>query len=158
GPDAERGGDGDDWGLPPADWIDEPHQEQEQRQRAGDEADRLEADAVDEQEHNDDEHLLPARPLPQGGERRALDQERLGDDAESKGADQDADPEEGEAGAGIMQLTNAYVATGPGHEGADGKPEQAAPELGVADHVCCLPRGEGSLRSSGVEAWRVDLR
>jgi len=53
-------------------------------------------------------------------------------------------------GAGLVQTSEPHVAPGPDHEGTDRQPEQAAPELGVADHVNPFPwRMPGSARCAG---------
>src|SRR6185503_7903000 len=149
-PHAERGDDGDDRRQPPVDGVDEPHQDEEQRQRARDEPDGLEAHAVDQQQPSDRQHLAPARAGPERGQRGAAGDDGLADDAERERAHQDADPVEGKAGAGLVQTSEPHVAPGPDHEGADRQPEQAAPELGVADHVNPFPwRMPGSARRAG---------
>src|SRR5687768_12844552 len=56
GPYAERGYDGNDQRQAPVDGIDEPHEDEEQRQRADDESDRLESHAVDEKQRDDHQH------------------------------------------------------------------------------------------------------
>ena len=79
--------------------------------------------------------------------------------ASGERAHQDADPVEGEAGSGLVQPSKPHVAPGPDHEGADRQPEQAAPELRVADHAVlpCRTQPGFSPAASSLESHAARL-